>query len=111
MRDGDKGPNEDSFDKGTCTLAIAMLATLPVKYIPPIPLGTFFPETDRTTYEVLSVLAQRVEQQCVDGGAGGGSRRDSEDFVSTLPGWSSAGGFDRRLFVFFVLLDIMCGTD
>ena len=67
-----------------------MLATVPLKYIPPIPVGTFFPETDRSTYEILSIAAQRVKRKCVEAG-GNDYDQTGENFRVTLPGWRTAG--------------------
>ena len=75
---------------GTCTIAIAMLTTVPLRYIPPIPPGTFFPESDRSTFEILSLAAQQVKGMCVDG-SGNGVAAWNDNFVVTLPGWMTGG--------------------
>ena len=67
-----------------------MLTTLPLEFLLPIPAGTFFPETDRTTYEQLAMAAQQVERKCVDNG-GNEPGHGSKNFRVTLPGWITAG--------------------
>jgi hypothetical protein len=80
---------------GTCTLAIAMLATVPLRYVPPIPPGTFFPESDRSTFEILSLAAQQVKRKCVDDGGDKGNS-GSDNYRVTLPGYVTAGEFGPR---------------
>ena len=64
-----------------------MLAIFNPGELPPIPLGTFFPETDRASYSVISAAVDTVKKRCIDDGG------DVKNFKTTYPGWITTGWF------------------